>query len=103
MSYINTPDANQNFDEAFRNEESSFVKHTLDACAVDEGTISGGEKLTELDLLLEKLKLGKAPGHDEVQYEHLRYCGSNLREAIARLFNAVVRIGHIPYTWNHGC
>lgn len=65
---------------------------------MDEGTLSGGEKLIEFDLLVEKLKFRKAPGHDKVQNEHSRYCGSKLREAIVRLFNAVLRIGHIPYT-----
>lgn len=50
-----TPDANQKFDEAFRCNMSHFVKHTLDACALDEGTLLREKiKLTELDLLYSK-------------------------------------------------
>ena len=46
----------------------------------------------EVDNVLNKLKLGKAAGHDGVQVEHLKYGGPILRDWILQICNATTEL-----------
>ena len=43
-----------------------------------------------------KLKRGKAAGLDDVSAEHLKYCHSLLPAVLAKLFNLMLSISHVP-------
>ena len=50
----------------------------------------------EIDHVLHNLKRGKAPGHDQVQPEHLKYGGTALSIWIKQVANAIIELESIP-------
>ena len=43
----------------------------------------------EMKLMCESLPRGKAPGKDNVSYEHFKYAGTHFIEALTILFNGI--------------
>ena len=58
--------------------------------------------LNEISSCIDKLHFKKAPGHDGVTAEHLRYGGAKLHQAICFLFNACVRYEFVPSNFRKG-
>ena len=56
----------------------------------------------DVETALKTCKLGKAPGIDFIYYEHLIYGGVIFRNILARLFTAMLNLGHIPSEMNKG-
>ena len=52
--------------------------------------------LKEVEGVLQKLKLGKAAGHDGLQAEHLKYGGPVLRDWVLKICKAIVEAENIP-------
>ena len=48
------------------------------------------------------MKLRKAPGHDFIQNEHIKYGGKTLANAITKLFNGILHNNFIPEQWSTG-
>ena len=51
--------------------------------------------------ILLKLKRGKAAGIDQLTAEHLLYCHSVLPCILSKLFNLILRSGHVPCEFGH--
>lgn len=45
---------------------------------------------------VKSLKNNKAPGWDSITAEHIQYRGKKLMDALAFLFNSMVKLLHIP-------
>ena len=56
----------------------------------------------EVDGVLNKLKLGKAAGHDGLRAEHLKYGRPMLRDWILQVCNAIVYVESIPNSLKTG-
>lgn len=50
----------------------------------------------ELELVLNKTKVGKAPGFDRVPYEFFKYAPSNMIEKLLKIYNNISYSGEIP-------
>ena len=51
---------------------------------------------------IQSLKLGTAPGPDQIQPEHIFYGGATLVTHMTALFNQMVEQEHIPQIFQHG-
>ena len=54
----------------------------------------------EIENVVSNLPNGKAPGHDAVCYEHVKYAGSTLLFHLVLLFNAIVALEYVPNVLN---
>jgi hypothetical protein len=67
------------------------------------GDLPGGPVTSEeISTLVNKLKRRKAPGPDQITYEHIIFGGPRLHRCIAKLFNGIILQGKIPYAWKKG-
>ena len=65
-----------NFDSSFFEAVNVKYKNILDTCPTKNGHLPGGPiTIEEVELLIKDLHLRKAPGHDLVQNEHIKYGG----------------------------
>ena len=51
---------------------------------------------------IESLKLGTAPGPDQIQHEHIYYGRAPLVSHLSTLFNQIVKQEYIPQIFQHG-
>ena len=51
--------------------------------------------------VIARMNRGKAAGLDGVTAEHLQYCHSLLPCVLAKLFNLMIAIGHVPARFGH--
>ena len=58
--------------------------------------------VNEITQSVSQIKLRKAPGHDCVRNEHIKYGGDKLAIAITQLFNSILKTGYIPLSWKTG-
>jgi len=56
----------------------------------------------DIDGALNKTKLGKAPGHDDVMAEHLLNCHPIIYTLLAKLFNLMIASGFVPHDFSIG-
>ena len=86
-----TPLSDVDFDPDFKNnieEQYNFFKLQSAASPAElpGDMISAGD----VDKVIQKLKLRKAPGEDGISNEHIRYSGPKTVSCLVKLFNAVV-------------
>jgi len=55
-----------------------------------------------VDSIFSKMKRGKAAGLGDIFTEHLIFCHPLLPAVLAKLFNLVIRTGHVPATASFG-
>ena len=87
----------ESFDEDFYKEVNIAVMNlikseTLANTDIFETPIT----VQEVETIVNGLPNGKAPGFDDITYEHVKYGGSKLKEALAYLFNRIVNEENIP-------
>lgn len=55
----------------------------------------------EIEVVIKELKPKKAPGHDKIINEYIKFGGSALVKKLTKLFNEIVKIGRIPQDWRY--
>jgi len=74
-SDVYSPTENDSFDNDFKSEVESDIEILVRTFAEGDGCLPSGDiEISEIENAIQNLKLQKAPGHDKVQNEHLRYC-----------------------------
>ncbi len=53
----------------------------------------------DLMKICESLKEGKACGHDQISYEHIKYGGKLLLKHLRKLFELILQLGCVPNEW----
>ena len=56
----------------------------------------------EVEAIVRSIPLRKAPGHDHITNEHLKFGSSKLSSILIALFNAVLVSGHVPLSFRRG-
>ena len=92
--------------------ESEFQKYVKED--VEQKYIEVNKKVTpsylnggpvsykEVYNLISKLKNRKAPGLDQVTSEHIKYSGKMMKNAIAWIFNGLIKLEFIPVSFKRG-
>ena len=79
------------------NNESAFKPQNIEHSINDE--LNKDFSVNEIQMLITKLKSGKACGIDLIRNEFLKNCPSEMIEIITLLFNIVLQSGIIPSDW----
>lgn len=95
--------------EYFRELLEDGVKQEKEMRESEEqgATISSGQNIIifsieEIKKALNKLKTGKAPGHDCITAEMLKYMGEAAQEFLLKIFNEVGKVQMAPEDWQTG-
>ena len=56
----------------------------------------------EFSEAMEKMKLGKAPGHDEITTEMIKYANMERKEELLNIFNQALKERKVPLDWQIG-
>ena len=88
----------ESFDEDFYKEINIAVMNLVKSETLENTDDIFDTPITvqELETIVNGLPNGKAPGFDDITYEHVKYGGSKLKEALAYLFNRIVNEENIP-------
>ena len=84
------------------NQNSSNTTHTFDPASID---ISNMQEFNldftreEIESNIKSLKNNKSEGLDYVKNEYIKNCPSQCVELIVKLFNLILKTGHVPYDW----
>ncbi|KAK3108810.1 hypothetical protein FSP39_016208 [Pinctada imbricata] len=99
---IYTPDS-QSFDNDFQASIDAEFEDLMNRFCFNTETLPGGDiSNDEISEAVRKLKYRKAPGHDLITNEHLKFGGLQVIECLRTLFNSVIRVGKIPSSWKKG-
>ena len=103
FSKLGQPSANEQYDDNFK----EYVNIQLDEfCkSMDEMSVNVLEdRITsdEVKSVCKKLKSGKAQDFTSLQYEHFKYAGDNVYNALSHLFNAIVFKEQLPQVFKKG-
>ena len=102
---VYTPSSDDAFDDEFHRTIEESYQRIVKECSNMTGYLPGGHiKCTfeEISTLVNKLKRRKAPGPDQITYEHIIFGGPRIHRCIAKLFNGIILQGKIPYAWKKG-
>ena len=95
------------FEKHFKNlnekdNSNNFPTHEFDPSDIDTTTIEEFNLEFTLAEVLETIKVlknNKSEGVDYIKNEYLKNCPLNVVELIVRLFNLILRTGHVPSEW----
>ena len=76
-------------------QEETILEEDLEQKITDNADITAGE----IAEALTKAKKGKAPGHDGILSECLKYAGQGLIQVLVRLFNLLYQSAFTPPEW----
>ena len=86
-------------DDSISNDDDNFVADNLtDTHVILDREISDQEVFKAI----RQLKNCKASGPDNILNEMLKFAPNNMVKVIVKLFNVVLRCGHVPDTWGIG-
>lgn len=101
--HIYTPSENDIFDKQFHQDIEDTYKQIESHCSKTSGGIPGGPIVfDDIFPIINKLKRRKAPGPDQITYEHIIFGGNRLTSCIIKLFNSIISQGKIPSAWKQG-
>ena len=84
-------------------EKSSEQQHNEEKIADGEiETQKDDISEDELNIAIKNTKIGKAPGHDKISGEMVKYMGDKGREVLRKIFNKVWNSKTIPKDWEIG-
>jgi hypothetical protein len=88
---------NGEYDGNHEKEIDSLCNHLLSGSRNEVDEVMS-EKLTEFEVkkVVKGLPNGKACGHDNISYEHLKHGGSRLITVLTDMFNAIYRLEYVP-------
>ena len=85
---------------------NDFVSHVPDLEAESfrerDLVLDSPIEITEVDHAICRLKSNSAGGPDSLSPRHLKYSGPLLRKWICNIFNAIISMEHIPFTFKYG-
>ena len=94
------------FDESFREVVDKEINSILLSDNTDyqqtPSILTDNLTYDELDDAIKSLPLNKAPGQDNVTYEHIKYGGETLKTCLFNLFDNILVSGTIPVKFKHG-
>ena len=100
---VYTPLSDIDFDSDFKTEIEEQYDFFKLQCAASNDELPGGPiTVADIEKVIQKLKLRKAPGEDGISNEHIKYSGPKTISCLVKLFNAVVKIGNVPASWKRG-
>ncbi len=99
-----SPDVNASYDNNHYVQVCTEVNTIMDSRLDDTDAVMGGCPCTVEEIAVEfgKLKLGKKGGNDSLTKEHIRYGGPVLRKCLAKLFNVMHLVEHVPQGMKRG-
>jgi len=83
------------YDESFLNIVDEELTN-MTSQSHEQPNITLNEISEEVCKVIQSLQLGKAPGPNKIQPEHIRYGGSALVYHLATLLNLIVELEYIP-------
>ena len=98
------PHEAEEFDKEFENQVSSEIEclQAVFSCTKDDSGISTDTvTVNEVANVCKGLKNCKAPGHDSLTYECLKYGGHLLYKVLTYLYNSMLQHIHIPSSLKH--
>ena len=78
----------------------NFVPSDIDPTTIEEFNLDF--TLEEVMKNIKSLKNNKSEGVDFVKNEYIKNCPLNVIELIVKLFNLILRTGHVPHDWSIG-
>ena len=100
---VSMADFESHFKNLNENENSSTTSsHVFDPSAIDLSTIEEFNldfTLKEVQDNIKVLKNNKSEGLDFIKNEYIKNCPTNVIELVVKLFNLILRTGHVPYDW----
>ena len=100
---VYTPLLDVDFDPEFKIDiEEQYDIFKLQSAASPDELPGGMISADDVEKVIKKLKLRKAPGEDGITNEHIKHSGPKTVSCLVKLFNAVVTIGKVPASWKRG-
>ncbi len=97
-----TPKHDPDFDENFKMHVEESPHNIEEESYGNEDPLDIPFKVEEIQSVCDKLPNGKAGGLDQLVYEHFKYGGSLMHQALTRIFNAVRQIEYVAESWTLG-
>ena len=94
--------SSHNYDELFLHSINEELDNMSSQSHSQPNTILNNLSEDEVYKAIQSLKLGTAPGPDQIQPEHIFYGGATLVTHMTALFNQMVEQEHIPQIFQHG-
>ena len=101
FSRLSSPRESADFDHAHYTYVSNRVSEWFNEDGISE-FLSNPITGIEVSRCINKLHLKKAPGHDGISAEHLKYGGLSLCRRLVLLFNACIKAEYIPCNFRKG-
>ena len=98
---LSTPKVSERFDD----ENFEFVKNRVSELTTrDDISPFLDTRLSEKEVhdAIQKLNIGKAPGHDKITSEHVKLAGYKLVEVLCFIFNLCITIEYVPINFRRG-
>ena len=84
-------------------DNSSFEDRVIeDSLSINQEQLQDTISAEKFEKALNKIKIGKAPGHDELTGEMIKYLSTSFKIELLNIMNAVKREKKTPKDWNIG-
>ena len=93
--------SNYNYDDIFLHSVNKELENLSSQSHTQPSTILANFSEDEIYKVTQSLKLGTAPGPDQIQPEHIYYGGAFLVSHLTVLFNQIVKQEYIPQIFQH--
>ena len=87
-----------NYDKDFKTEIENDISQEIDNSFINEVT-DGPFTVHEINKCIQKLKIGKSAGPDQISNGIIKYSGIVTCKAITKLFNLILDSGKYPSNW----
>lgn len=92
----------KSFDEEHRKHvRESLLTMTIDSYCAEENLLVDIDE-SEIEKLISELADRKAPGHDKITNEHVKYGGAKMIEYVTKLFSVIIKYECIPRMFKKG-
>ena len=100
---VSMEDFESHFKNMNQNDNPNITpSHEFDPDVIDPSTIEEFNLDFTLEEVLENIKVlknNKSEGVDYVKNEYIKNCPIHVTQLMVRLFNLILRTGHVPYEW----
>ena len=87
------------FADLYKSEETATTEHFNN---IDDPYLDTDIDFNEVDKAIRQLNNNKAPGHDNIQAEHIKYGGQLLIKQLVSLYNLIIQNSYLPKSWKKG-
>ena len=102
---VSLSDFQTHYKNLYQNDPSTTPTHDFDPSAIDPINFQEFNLDFTVEEVLENiksLKNNKSEGYDYVKNEYIKNCPPHFVEIIVKIFNLILRTGHVPYDWSIG-